>query len=102
MWAGPDRPRRRNEPEVDPETCLPYSTRNLVTCLQEGMRRFGWTDRNPAPGVRLDQGWLVGTGVAAARSQLIGGMTMGLSMALHEAAVIDPRFGHVVNHDLAS
>jgi xanthine dehydrogenase YagR molybdenum-binding subunit len=36
-----------------------------------------------------------------ARSQFIGGMTMGLSMALHEKSVMDPRFGHVVNHDLA-
>ncbi len=36
-----------------------------------------------------------------ARSQLIGGMTMGLSMALHEQSVLDPRFGHVVNHDFA-
>lgn len=36
-----------------------------------------------------------------ARSQLVGGMTMGLSMALHEHSVIDHRFGHVVNHDLA-
>ncbi|QFU89098.1 xanthine dehydrogenase family protein molybdopterin-binding subunit [Amycolatopsis sp. YIM 10] len=35
------------------------------------------------------------------RSQLTGGMTMGLSMALHEQSVLDPRFGHVVNHDLA-
>lgn len=37
-----------------------------------------------------------------ARSQLIGGMTMGVSMALHEASVVDPRFGHIINHDLAS
>jgi xanthine dehydrogenase YagR molybdenum-binding subunit len=36
-----------------------------------------------------------------ARSQLIGGMTMGLSMALHERSVVDHRFGHVINHDLA-
>jgi xanthine dehydrogenase YagR molybdenum-binding subunit len=36
-----------------------------------------------------------------ARSQLLGGMTMGLSMALHEHGELDPRFGHVVNHDLA-
>ncbi|MFR9729491.1 xanthine dehydrogenase family protein molybdopterin-binding subunit [Saccharopolyspora sp. MS10] len=35
------------------------------------------------------------------RSQLIGGMTMGLSMALHEHSVLDPQFGHVVNHDFA-
>ncbi|MFP5073234.1 molybdopterin cofactor-binding domain-containing protein, partial [Pseudonocardia nantongensis] len=37
-----------------------------------------------------------------ARSQLLGGMTMGLSMALHEQSVLDPRFGHVINHDLAN
>ncbi|MET8998581.1 xanthine dehydrogenase family protein molybdopterin-binding subunit [Amycolatopsis sp. NPDC004169] len=36
-----------------------------------------------------------------ARSQLLGGMTMGLSMALFETGTMDPRTGHVVNHDLA-
>ena len=36
-----------------------------------------------------------------ARSELIGGMTMGLSMALHEESIVDNRFGHVINHDLA-
>jgi xanthine dehydrogenase YagR molybdenum-binding subunit len=36
-----------------------------------------------------------------ARSQFIGGMTMGLSMALHETSVWDPRVGQVANHDLA-
>jgi xanthine dehydrogenase YagR molybdenum-binding subunit len=36
-----------------------------------------------------------------ARSQLIGGMVWGLSMALFEQSVTDHRFGHVVNHDLA-
>jgi len=37
-----------------------------------------------------------------ARSQLLGGMTMGLSMALHEGGVRDPRFGDIANHDFAS
>jgi xanthine dehydrogenase YagR molybdenum-binding subunit len=36
-----------------------------------------------------------------ARSQFLGGMTMGLSMALHEESVLDPRFGDYVNHDFA-
>jgi xanthine dehydrogenase YagR molybdenum-binding subunit len=36
------------------------------------------------------------------RSQLIGGMTMGLSMALHEDSVRDHRFGHIVTQNLAS
>ncbi|MGV0838529.1 xanthine dehydrogenase family protein molybdopterin-binding subunit [Mycolicibacterium thermoresistibile] len=39
---------------------------------------------------------------ATLRSQLIGGMTMGLSMALHEESVRDHRFGHVVTQDLAT
>jgi xanthine dehydrogenase YagR molybdenum-binding subunit len=38
---------------------------------------------------------------AQARSQLIGGMTMGLSMALHEESVMDPQFGDYLHHDLA-
>jgi xanthine dehydrogenase YagR molybdenum-binding subunit len=37
-----------------------------------------------------------------ARSQLIGGMTMGLSMALHEEGVMDAEFGDYANHDLAT
>jgi xanthine dehydrogenase YagR molybdenum-binding subunit len=36
-----------------------------------------------------------------ARSQFIGGMTMGLSMALHEESVIDREFGDYLNHDFA-
>jgi len=36
-----------------------------------------------------------------ARSQFIGGMTMGLSMALHEESVLDREFGDYLNHDLA-
>ena len=38
---------------------------------------------------------------AMARSQFIGGMTMGLSMALHEESAIDPEFGDYTHHDLA-
>lgn len=36
-----------------------------------------------------------------ARSQFIGGMTWGLSMALHEESVIDREFGDYLNHDFA-
>jgi xanthine dehydrogenase YagR molybdenum-binding subunit len=36
-----------------------------------------------------------------ARSQLIGGMTFGVGMALLEEAVVDPRSGAFVNRDLA-
>jgi xanthine dehydrogenase YagR molybdenum-binding subunit len=55
--------RVRNEPEVDPETGKPWSSRHLVECLREGAERFGWADR-PGPRHR-DGDWLVGTGVAS-------------------------------------
>ena len=37
----------------------------------------------------------------SARSQIIGGMTMGAGAALTEELVVDPRFGYFVNHDMA-
>jgi xanthine dehydrogenase YagR molybdenum-binding subunit len=57
--------RIRNEPERDPETGNPFSSRNLVACLRAGAAEFGWGDRDPRPGIRRDGRWLVGTGVAA-------------------------------------
>ncbi|WP_372664459.1 xanthine dehydrogenase family protein molybdopterin-binding subunit [Amycolatopsis kentuckyensis] len=57
--------RVRNEPERDPETGNPFSSRHLVECLRTGAAGFGWADRDPRPGVRRDGRWLVGTGVAA-------------------------------------
>jgi xanthine dehydrogenase YagR molybdenum-binding subunit len=39
---------------------------------------------------------------ATARSQLIGGLTMGMSAALFEDSYRDTRFGHVVTQDLAT
>lgn len=57
--------RIRNEPERDPETGLPFSSRGLVACLREGARRFGWSPRDPQPALRVEGRWLVGTGVAA-------------------------------------
>ncbi len=57
--------RIQNEPERDPESRKPWSSRNLVTCLREGARRFGWEHRDPTPGTRRQEGWLTGTGVAS-------------------------------------
>ncbi|MFF3996171.1 xanthine dehydrogenase family protein molybdopterin-binding subunit [Streptomyces cyaneofuscatus] len=58
--------RLRNEPEVGPVSGLPFSTHNLAACFREGVRRFGWADRDPRPGIRRDGRWLLGTGTAAA------------------------------------
>jgi xanthine dehydrogenase YagR molybdenum-binding subunit len=57
--------RVRNEPETDPETGLPFSSRGLLTCLREGAARFGWDAREPRPGARREGAWLVGMGVAS-------------------------------------
>ncbi len=58
--------RIRNEPSEDPEKHIPYSSRHLIPCLQEGARRFGWNARQSKPGQVRDGRWLVGIGVAAA------------------------------------
>ncbi|MFC4372876.1 xanthine dehydrogenase family protein molybdopterin-binding subunit [Nocardia halotolerans] len=58
--------RLHNEPEVDPESGRPFSSRGLAECLRVGARRFGWADRDPAPRSRREGRWLIGSGVAAA------------------------------------
>jgi xanthine dehydrogenase YagR molybdenum-binding subunit len=71
--------RVRNEPAEDPERHIPYSSRILVPCYQEGARRFGWDKRNPKPGQVQDGRWLVGMGMAAA--------TRGNPLMLSKASV---------------
>ncbi|MEV5515477.1 xanthine dehydrogenase family protein molybdopterin-binding subunit [Streptomyces flaveolus] len=58
--------RIRNEPETEPDSGRPFSSRHLVECLREGARRFGWAERDPRPGSRAEGPLLVGSGVAAA------------------------------------
>lgn len=58
--------RIRNEPDLDPATGAPFTSRNLVACLRRGAERFGWSGRDRRPGVRRDGPHLYGTGVAAA------------------------------------
>lgn len=58
--------RRRNEPELAPVSGLPFSSRKLLECFEEGATRFGWASRDPRPRQRRDGRWLLGTGTAAA------------------------------------
>lgn len=57
--------RVRNEPEQDPEKKVPFSTRQLVPCMREGARLFGW-DKRQATGTGRDGQWRVGMGMSAA------------------------------------
>jgi xanthine dehydrogenase YagR molybdenum-binding subunit len=55
-----------NEPEVHPESGVPFSDRRLVECMREGARRFGWERRPMKPATLRDGRWLIGYGMAAA------------------------------------
>jgi xanthine dehydrogenase YagR molybdenum-binding subunit len=61
----PIRLRIRNEPAVGPASGMPFSSRNVIACFEEGARRFGWAGRDPRPGTRRDGRWSLGTGMAA-------------------------------------
>jgi xanthine dehydrogenase YagR molybdenum-binding subunit len=58
--------RIRNEAEVHPETGQPHSARQLIECMTDGAKRFGWNKRKSKPGQTRDGEWLVGMGMAAA------------------------------------
>ena len=57
--------RRRNEPEQDPSQDIPFSTRQLLACMEQGAAQFGWQQRNPKPASQLEGDWWIGTGMAA-------------------------------------
>ncbi|MFE9851512.1 xanthine dehydrogenase family protein molybdopterin-binding subunit [Streptomyces sp. NPDC005576] len=75
--------RVRNEPATEPDSGKPFSSRNLVACLREGARRFGWGDRDRRPASRQDGRWLLGTGVASATYPVLVGPS---SATAHAAA----------------
>ncbi len=58
--------RRRNEPEKDPSKDIPFSTRQLIACMEQGAEHFGWSQRNTKPASQLEGDWWIGTGMAAA------------------------------------
>jgi xanthine dehydrogenase YagR molybdenum-binding subunit len=66
MRIDPIELRRRWEPERDPTTRSPHSSRHLVKAYADGAARFGWDKRDATPGRRRDGEWLLGMGVATA------------------------------------
>jgi xanthine dehydrogenase YagR molybdenum-binding subunit len=61
--------RIRNDAELEPEGGRRYSSRNLVACLREGARLFGWDGWDRRPRSYRDGDWLVGAGMAASSLQ---------------------------------
>ncbi|SMF37638.1 xanthine dehydrogenase, molybdenum binding subunit apoprotein [Azospirillum oryzae] len=88
--------RRRIEPETDPTSGKPFSSRHLIDAYDKGAARFGWDRRNPKPRQRRDGEWLIGMGCAtatypyhrfpggAARIRLTAGGQVTVSTAVHD------------------
>ncbi|MFD4260176.1 xanthine dehydrogenase family protein molybdopterin-binding subunit [Streptomyces sp. NPDC058534] len=74
--------RIRNEPETEPESGKPFSSRHLVECLREGARRFGWEGRDPRPRSRTAGPLLIGSGVASATYPVLVGPGVASARAL--------------------
>jgi xanthine dehydrogenase YagR molybdenum-binding subunit len=66
MKMDPIELRIRNEPEQDPTTGAPFSSRHIVEAYRAGAERFGWNRRSIVPGARREGEWLVGMGCATA------------------------------------
>ncbi len=58
--------RRRNEPPMDQDKRLPWSSRKLLECYAQGAEAFGWSSRNPEPGSMRAGRYKVGLGMATA------------------------------------
>ena len=58
--------RLRNEPTTVPVTGQAWTSRRMADCYRIGAERFGWADRNPVPGARVEGDWSIGVGMASA------------------------------------
>ena len=58
--------RLRNIPECHPVNGLPYSSRKLAECLEQGAEAFGWDHGPRKPRHRREGEWWIGTGMASA------------------------------------
>jgi xanthine dehydrogenase YagR molybdenum-binding subunit len=58
--------RIHNEPEKDPTSGLPFSSRHIVEAWRSGAERFRWDQRSKTPATRRDGEWMVGMGCATA------------------------------------
>ena len=58
--------RVRNEPKIDEGKGIPFSSRHSLECLEQGMEKFGWSERNPAIGSMKRDGLTLGWGMGGA------------------------------------
>jgi xanthine dehydrogenase YagR molybdenum-binding subunit len=58
--------RLRNYAETDPTENVPFSSKSLRACYQQGAAAFGWSARQPKPRSMRDGRYLIGMGMATA------------------------------------
>jgi xanthine dehydrogenase YagR molybdenum-binding subunit len=66
MGIDPVELRMRNEPDKDPTTGMPFSSRHLTEAYRAGAERFGWNNRHARAGSLRQGEWLIGMGCATA------------------------------------
>lgn len=80
--------RLRNEPDDDPASGLPFSTRRLRECLAIGAREFGWHKRKPEPRSTVDGDRLIGIGMAAGAYHTLRGAARAYARLTAEGAAL--------------
>ncbi len=72
-----------NEPAINESKNIPFSSRHLKECLEQGAARFGWHERTTQPGSMRRDGVVLGWGMAAA-SWMAKRLPASVSVSLHE------------------
>jgi xanthine dehydrogenase YagR molybdenum-binding subunit len=54
-----------NYAEMDPESGLPFSSKSLRQCYEQGAEKFGWTHRKSEPGKNRQGDYYIGHGMAS-------------------------------------
>ncbi|CAN5167351.1 xanthine dehydrogenase family protein molybdopterin-binding subunit [soil metagenome] len=81
--------RVRNEPTLDPERGIPYSSRSMVACMRQGADLFGWERRSRWPGQVREGEWSIGLGMSASiRSNYLVPSKAGLSLNVEGVATV--------------
>lgn len=82
--------RLRNLPTAHPVSGLPFASRKLAECLEQGAQAFGWKKGPRAPSTQREGEWWIGTGVAsAARVHNVGEAKARVTLRADATAVVE-------------
>jgi len=72
-----------NEPKIDEEKNIPFSSRHIIECFELGAKKFGWSNRTPEVGAMKRDGLTLGWGMAGC-SWLAGRFAADASIHLRD------------------